>query len=193
MANWDSGGPKCCSAAACTEWAAWSDAPNAKQRRTSFFFAMGTMSPKHHAAFAASPEQAHKWGNKFHAASPKTPEKHQHVLESKLMVFRLASLALPGVIFQFQMFPKLSLSHSSCVELHIYPCPWNIFFVTEKMKVLKEKSVFSVPTILLISCQNRIICSPIMAGFFHCLQQWLLYSKRSIYPEYLKKCSDESV
>lgn len=164
-----------------------------KTEKNFFFFAMGTMSPKHHAAFAASPEQAHKWGNKFHAASPQTPEKHQHVLESKLMVFRLAFLALPGVIFQFQMFPKLSLSHSSCVELHIYPCPWNIFFVTEKMKVLKEKSVFSVPTILLISCQNRIICSPIMAGFFHCLQQWLLYSKRSIYPEYLKKCSDESV
>lgn len=91
------------------------------------------------------------------------------------------------------MFPKLPLSHSSCVELKVYPCARNIFFVNEKMKVLREKSVFSVPMILHISCQNRTICSPIKAGFFHCLQQWLLYEKRSIYPEYLKKCNDESV
>lgn len=109
--------------------------------------------------------------------------------------FSLAFLALSHAISKFQMFPKFPLPHSSCVELQIYPCPWNIFFVTENVKVLKNKvkSVFSVPMILHIPCQNGIVCGPIKAGFFYCLQKWLLYGKRFIYPEYLKKCSDESV
>lgn len=192
MDNWDLDGPKCCTAAAGTERAALNYVRNKKQRKNSYF-SMRTTSPKHYTAFATSPEQAHKWGNKFHATSPKKPEKYQHVLKSKQMVFKLAFLALSGVISQFQMFPKFPLPHSICVELQIYPCSWNIFFVTENMKILKVISVFSVLMILHISCQNRIICSPIKAGFFHCLQQWLLHGKRFIYPEILKKCRNESV
>lgn len=177
-------GPRCCTAAAGTEWATLNGVQNAKQWKSSYF-SMGTMSLKHHTAFATSPEQLHKWGNKFHAASTKTPGKYQHVLESKPMVFRLAFLALSGAISQSQIFHKFSLHHSSCAELQISPCPWNIFFMTENMKSLQVKSEFSVTMILHISCQNRIICSPIKAVFFYCLQQWFLYGKRFIYPEYL--------
>lgn len=95
---------------------------------------------------------------------------------------------------------------SKCFPNSLYPTAvvWNckfthahgIFSLWLKMwKVLKNKvkSVFSVPMILHIPCQNGIVCSPIKAGFFHCLQKWLLRGKRFIYPEYLKKCSDESV